>query len=92
VLEPAGITVGEDREVVVVEAQDHPGVLADLARRVADAGVNLDLVYVATGTRIVFGSDDMPALRAALGVHDEEPAYAGTASPAEVDVEAGSLL
>jgi hypothetical protein len=92
VLEPAGITVGEDREVVVVEAQDHPGVLADLARRVADAGVNLDLVYVATGTRIVFGSDDMPALRAALGVHDEEPAFAGTASPAEVDVEAGSLL
>src|SRR5207245_6556733 len=92
VLEPAGLTVAEEREVVVVAAEDHPGVLADLARKVADAGVNLNLVYVATGTRIVFGSDDMPALRAALGLRDEEPAYAGITSPSEVDVEAGSLL
>lgn len=71
VLEPAGLTVSEEREVVVVDAEDHPGVLADLARRVADAGINLDLVYVATGTRIVFGAQDIPALRAALGVKDE---------------------
>ena len=92
VLEPAGITVGEDREVIVIEAEDRPGVLADLARKVADAGVNLDLVYVATGTRVVFGSDDMPALRAALGIREDEPAYATAAGPAEVDVEAGSLL
>jgi hypothetical protein len=92
VLEPVGVTVGEEREVVVVEAEDRPGVLADLARRVADAGVNLDLVYVATGTRIVFGSDDMPALRAALGVHDEQPAYPAAGDQPEVDVKAGSLL
>ena len=68
VLEPAGLTVTEEREVVVVDAEDRPGVLADMARRVADAGVNLNLVYVATGTRVVFGADDMPALKAALGV------------------------
>lgn len=72
VLEPAGVTVGEEREVVVVEAEDRPGVLADLARRVADAGVNLDLVYVATGTRVVFGAEDMSALRDALGISDAE--------------------
>ena len=40
--------------------------LADLARKVAKAGVNLDLVYVATRNRVVFGSPDLDALRAAL--------------------------
>ncbi|MCU1374115.1 MAG: hypothetical protein JWO68_1401, partial [Actinomycetia bacterium] len=73
VLEPAGLRVTDEREVVVVDVDDRPGVLADLARRVADAGVNLNLVYVATGNRIVFGADDIPALRAALGVAAEQP-------------------
>jgi len=29
--------------------------------------VNLDLVYVATRNRVVFGADDLDALKAALG-------------------------
>ena len=62
------VGVTREREVVVVDVQDQPGVLADLARRIAKAGVNLDLVYIATRNRIVFGSDDLPGLRAALGV------------------------
>ena len=68
VLEPAGLTVSEENEVVVVEAEDRPGVLADLARRVADAGININMVYVATGDRVVFGADDIDGLKAALGV------------------------
>jgi hypothetical protein len=60
------LAVTREREVVVVQVDDRPGVLADLTRRVADAGINLDLVYVATGNRIVFGSPDLDALRAAL--------------------------
>ena len=60
------VTVTREREVVVVEVEDRPGVLADLARRVADAGVDLDLIYVATRNRVVFGAADMDALRAAL--------------------------
>jgi len=64
----SGLVVTNEQEVVVVETDDRPGALADLARKVAKAGVNLDLVYVATGTRIVFGSPDIEALRAALGV------------------------
>jgi len=64
----SGVVVVEEREVVVVEADDRPGALADLARTVAEAGVDLDLVYVATNTRVVFGSPDLPALKAALGV------------------------
>lgn len=66
----SGLAVTSEREVVVVEADDRPGALADLARKVAAAGVNLDLVYVATGTRVVFGSPDLPALKAALGVDE----------------------
>jgi len=63
-----GVTVTREREVVVVEVEDRPGVLADLTRKIAAAGVNLDLVYVATRNRVVFGADDLPALRAALDV------------------------
>jgi hypothetical protein len=60
------VAVTREREVAVVDVEDRPGVLADLARKIARAGVNLDLVYVATRNRIVFGADDLPALRAAL--------------------------
>jgi hypothetical protein len=60
------VAVTREREVVVVDVNDRPGVLADLARKIAGAGVNLDLVYVATQNRIVFGADDLSALRAAL--------------------------
>jgi hypothetical protein len=60
------VAVTREREVVVVDVEDRPGVLADLARRIAKAGVNLDLVYVATQNRVVFGAEDLPALRAAL--------------------------
>ena len=61
------VGVSREREVVVVEVDDRPGVLADLTRKIAKAGVNLDLVYVATRNRVVFGAEDLPALQAALG-------------------------
>jgi hypothetical protein len=60
------VAVTGEREVVVVEVEDRPGVLADLTRQVAKAGVDLDLVYVATRNRVVFGAPDLPALKAAL--------------------------
>jgi hypothetical protein len=60
------LAVNREREVVVVEVEDHPGVLADLTRKIARAGVDLDLVYVATRNRVVFGAPDIPALRSAL--------------------------
>jgi hypothetical protein len=54
----------------VVDVQDRPGVLADLTRKIAKAGVNLDLVYVATNNRVVFGSDDLDGLRKAVSDHE----------------------
>jgi hypothetical protein len=60
------VVITREREVVVVEVEDCPGVLATLTRKVAAAGVDLDLVYVATRNRVVFGAPDMDGLRAAL--------------------------
>jgi hypothetical protein len=62
------LTVSRQREVVAIDVEDQPGVLADLTRKIARAGVDLDLVYIATRNRIVFGSTDLEALKAALGV------------------------
>jgi hypothetical protein len=62
------LAVSREREVVVVDVEDRPGVLADLTRKIARAGVNIDLVYIATRNRLVFGSSDLAALRAALGL------------------------
>jgi hypothetical protein len=60
------LAITREREVVVVDVEDRPGVLADLTRKIARAGVNLDLVYVATQNRIVFGAPDLAALKTAL--------------------------
>jgi hypothetical protein len=61
------VGVSREREVVVVDVEDRPGVLADLTRKVARAGIDLDLVYVATRNRLVFGSPDLDNLKTALG-------------------------
>lgn len=60
------VAVSRERKVVVVDVEDRPGVLADLTRKIARAGINLDLVYVATRNRVVFGAQDVDALRAAI--------------------------
>jgi hypothetical protein len=60
------LAVTREREVVVVDVEDRPGVLADLTRKIARSGVDLDLVYVATRNRVVFGSPNLAALKAAL--------------------------
>ena len=60
------VAATREREVVVVDVEDRPGVLADLTRKIARAGVNLDLVYVATQNRLVLGAPDLSGLRAAL--------------------------
>ena len=60
------VGVTREREVAVVDVEDRPGVLADLARKIGQAGINVDLVYVATQNRVVFGAPDVAALRTVL--------------------------
>lgn len=62
--ESAGLTVRGQREVLVVSVENEPGALGSLARRFADVGVNVDLLYVAADHRLVLGVDDLEAGRA----------------------------
>lgn len=65
-LESAGVEVLGEREVLIVEIEDRPGELGRLARRVAEAGLNIELQYLATRSRVVLGVEDLEALRSAL--------------------------
>ncbi len=65
-LEAAGVEVSGEREVVILEISDRPGAFGEVARKIADAGVNIDLAYVATRTRLVIGADDLEKAQAAL--------------------------
>jgi hypothetical protein len=65
-LSAAGYEVVQDRQVLVHELDDVPGSAGTCLRKIADAGANLELVYVATATRLVIGTDDLDAARAAL--------------------------
>ncbi len=58
--------ISREREVMVLQAQDRPGELATIASKVSAAGVNIDVIYVATGSRVVVGSKDADELRSAL--------------------------
>ena len=65
-LEQAGMSCGGERDVEVVSVVDQPGEMGRHLRKVADAGVNVDLFYLATSTRLVLGSADIEGLRRAL--------------------------
>jgi hypothetical protein len=65
-IEQAGLQVREERDVAVVDIDDRPGALGEAARRIAAAGGNLDLVYLATNTRLVVGADDLDSIRGAV--------------------------
>jgi len=62
----AGVECEPEREVEVVTIVDQPGEMGRHLRRIADAGVDLDLIYLATGTRLVIGSPDSDGLRRAI--------------------------
>ena len=66
-LSSAGIEIAAERDVLLLEAlEDRPGAMGALARKIADAGVNVDLFYLATNTRGVIGADDLDKARSAL--------------------------
>jgi len=59
-LEAAGIRVLEDREVLVQRLkQDVPGQLGLLTRRMADAGVNIEVLYSDHNHQLILVVDDI---------------------------------
>lgn len=67
-IEDAGLEVRDDREVVVLNRlPDEPGSLGDALRRIADAGVNVDLLYNGQDGSVVLSGDNVEGLRKAAG-------------------------
>jgi len=65
-LDGAGIQVSGERDALVLDVPDRPGELGKAARKLADAGVNIEVQYVGTNNRLVFGVNDVAKARGAL--------------------------
>src|ERR1700730_5456308 len=48
-LDGAGIEVADQREALIVDIPNQPGSLGELARRLGEANVNIELVYTTFG-------------------------------------------
>jgi len=57
-----GYKVAREMEVIVERVENQPGALGKVTRRLADAGINLTTVYLATDTRLVLGCENLSAL------------------------------
>src|SRR5262245_40793291 len=72
VLEGAGIKVEGESDPLISDIDsgqvDEPGVVGNMARALADAGVNIQVVYLATKNRAVAVTSDNEKARQALGL------------------------
>lgn len=69
-LEAAGLTVESVEDAILTEplqGTQEPGTLGVMARRVADAGINVRALYLATGDRGVMVTDDNARVMGMLG-------------------------
>ena len=62
----AGFVVRGEHDVVVADIEDVPGAIAGLLAPLADAGINVNLTYLATGSRLVIGVDNVDQARAVV--------------------------
>ena len=71
-LEGAGIKVEGEADPLIGDVPadqiDRPGTLGVMARKVADAGVNIQVAYLATKNRAVMVTSDNAKAKAALGM------------------------
>ncbi len=64
-------------ELLKMVMPDQPGVLAQFSRRLADAGVNINSIYILSryrgDTELVFSVDDVEKARLTLNLHESVP-------------------
>jgi hypothetical protein len=66
-LKEAGMGVADEREVLVIDIEDRPGTLGELARTLGAASVNIELAYTTFGgVKLVIATDDIDSAHAAL--------------------------
>lgn len=72
-LEVAGMGVADQREMLVIDLNDRPGTLGELARILGDANVNIELAYTTFGgIKLVVATDDLQSARLALDLPDAD--------------------
>jgi len=67
-LQKAGVQVAGEQDVLVMSMEDKPGSLGAVARKLANAGVNITALYLATRTRVVIVASDMAKAKKAVGM------------------------
>jgi len=72
-LESAGYKITGERQALAIDVEDKPGTAAKIFRKIADASVNVDLVYEATNNRLVVGGDNVQRIKEIL---EREPTAA----------------
>jgi hypothetical protein len=78
-LEEAGIEVTDDREVLVQRLrQDQPGQLGKITRLMADAGVNIEVLYSDHQNQLILVVDDLDKGRAVSAAWSEDTATAAS--------------
>ena len=66
ILQEAGAELVEERDVLVVSVDPRPGWLTDLTSRLGEAGVNIEVIYLALGNQVAIVPNDIARARAAL--------------------------
>lgn len=66
VLDEAGFEITAERQVLLVDVINRPGELGGIARRLADANLNVDLLYLTASMDLVIGVDPIELAAAAL--------------------------
>jgi hypothetical protein len=62
-LETAGFKVQEERDIAIIDAEDRPGFLAQILRRLAENELNVGPSYSITQNRIAISADNFAKLR-----------------------------
>ena len=62
-----GLSIAQERDVVTVDMEDNPGELGKISRKIANAGININMVYMGTNSRLVIAAYDIDNAKAALG-------------------------
>jgi hypothetical protein len=70
VLGRAGIEVAAARGVAVAPLPDEPGALGAACRKLADARINIEQAYIASGSKLVVVSDEVDRAKELLGITD----------------------
>lgn len=62
-LADAGFDVRAARDVLLLDIDDQPGAMGRACHKLADAGVNIQQAYIASGYRLVLAVDDIDKAR-----------------------------